>query len=214
MPRIISAADLLASESGSTQSLAVRSIPMSDAPVDAQGLLVCQLLAVSLERDTCCPEADCGAWEVRLRKLARLLQDKDPRSRFFLVPGCSVESLPCLRAAAKCGWPLFLQLCQGLVCLESEHLPHKAWCRVEQVFVGAVLHRPVYMFPEHLESCSSPAVAGAESWLLSDVAVEVSVAAPALGQVLPEDRALFEAMAKDLLPDGPHIGVTLTCYRL
>lgn len=182
-------------------------------PVDEQGRLMCRLLAVSMERDVCIPRD--APKEVDLKRLAAaakaLLKHDPSQPPYFLMPQFCVKALPCLRGAATCAWPLYLQLAQGLVCLDTQFRPHKAWCRADALMAGVVLSKPMYLLPMNGDIIVGGTSSG---WLLSDRGNETSLGAPADGQVLPAERPLLEKLCSEVLPDGPSKGANLTLYRL
>merc|ERR1712187_751307 len=111
--------------------------------------------------DSCCP-LDAPRNE-ELRRLGqacdKLAGANNSVPTFFLLPTLCVKALPCLRTAASCAWPLYLQLCQALICVESQYRAAKTWCRIEQLAAGSVLSKPVYTLPN--PSCNaSPKASG------------------------------------------------------
>eukprot|EP00747_Dinoflagellata_sp_TGD_P103949 gnl/TRDRNA2_/TRDRNA2_169121_c0_seq2.p1 gnl/TRDRNA2_/TRDRNA2_169121_c0~~gnl/TRDRNA2_/TRDRNA2_169121_c0_seq2.p1 ORF type:complete len:262 (-),score=57.03 gnl/TRDRNA2_/TRDRNA2_169121_c0_seq2:45-830(-) len=238
-PRFVSAKALVQFAAAKDHKVARKALteasPASSLPTTwDDGELECRIFAVSVERDACCP-AGCPSDRdlQRLGKIAETLEKKEHRPLFFLVPGLCVEELACLRAAASCSWPLYLQLCHALVCVDTEHRASKAWCRIDQALMGGKFMKPVYILahaagsttpkaPEKATPAKAPATAGdhwgadedGSGWLLSDKAAKVTVGPAASGQVLPGERALLEAMADQVVPGGARANVDMTCYKL
>eukprot|EP00930_Biecheleria_cincta_P096962 TRINITY_DN88723_c0_g1_i1.p1 TRINITY_DN88723_c0_g1~~TRINITY_DN88723_c0_g1_i1.p1 ORF type:complete len:535 (-),score=85.90 TRINITY_DN88723_c0_g1_i1:115-1644(-) len=206
-------AAVAAADSGRAAAVAAADLPRLE-----DGRLACRVLAASTERDLCCPASKAASQEEmkRLGNLAEALQKRDDSKMpiYFLLPSLCTDALPCLRASAALAWPLYLQLCQALVCVQTEHWPHKAWSRVEQLLMHQVLSKPVYLLSQGGVSTvvSKPSDEG--SWLLSDRAEETMVGAPADGQALPAERRLLESFCSDALPGGWRKGARVTWYRL
>lgn len=206
------------------KTLANHTVSARQVPTRSDGHLGVRLLAASLARDgCCCSAAGTGAGNEELKKFATFVKDaftgsNSETSVHLLLPGCCVRSLAGLQAAASCGWPLYLQLCQGLVCVESELALAKTWCRFEKLFVGTVLIKPVYLLPQHGAASTRLRTqhqeSGEEGWLLSDACENTQVGAPADGQVLPAERQFLERLASDLLPKGWRSASPFSWYRL
>jgi len=218
-PRLIPG-ELLAQLADNDAARMPEPISADKVPVDDEGRLTCRLLAVSLERDVCIPRDALKALDLkRLAVAAKALVQHDPtQPPYFLIPQLCVKALPCLRGAATCAWPLYLQLVQGVICLDSQYRAHKAWCRSDILMASAVLSKPLYLLPLQgdvvIGGHSSASGEGAGGWLLSDRGEETSVAAPSDGQVLPAERPLLEKLCSEVLPEGARKGAKLTLYRL
>ncbi|CAE7224129.1 unnamed protein product [Symbiodinium natans] len=213
-PKFLPGQALAAAKDVAPVAIAAESLPLTD-----EGRLACRLLAVSTERDEGSPAKDQKQELKRLAALAKAVQKRDDTNTptYFLLPGLCTEALPCARSSASLAWPLYLQLCQALVCLESAHHAHKAWCRAEQLIASQVHSQPVYLLSEAGASASKASKAagdgGEGSWLLSDCPEDFNVGPPGDGQALPAERPLLEQICT-VLPGGWRKGAHLTCYRL
>jgi len=213
-PRFLPGQDLAAAKDVAPAAIAADSLPLTE-----EGRLACRLLAVSTERDEGSPAKAPQQELKRLAALAKAVQKRDDTNTptYFLLPGLCTEALPCARSSATMAWPMYLQLCQALVCLESAHHAHKAWCRADQLIASQVLSQPVYLLDEAGVKASKAAKAAADSgegsWLLSDCPEVLSTGAPGDGQLLPAERPLLEQIC-GVLPGGWRTGARLTCYRL
>eukprot|EP00439_Symbiodinium_sp_Y106_P029796 s3022_g3.t1 len=201
-PRFLPGQDLAAAKDVAPAAIAADSLPLTE-----EGRLACRLLAVSTERDAGSPAKAPQQDLKRLAALAKAVQKRDDTNTptYFLLPGLCTEALPCARSSATMAWPMYLQLCQALVCLESAHHAHKAWCRADQLIASQVLSQPVYLLAEAGVKASKAAKAAADSgegsWLLSDCPEVLSTGAPGDGQLLPAERPLLEQIC-GVLPGG------------
>eukprot|EP00929_Paragymnodinium_shiwhaense_P101339 TRINITY_DN64351_c0_g2_i1.p1 TRINITY_DN64351_c0_g2~~TRINITY_DN64351_c0_g2_i1.p1 ORF type:complete len:537 (-),score=149.40 TRINITY_DN64351_c0_g2_i1:65-1675(-) len=199
------------------QALASKAMLAEKAPVDAQGKLACRLLAVSVERDACCPAG--APRDKDLIALGQACKELSTRAGgepfYYIVPTLCVKQLACLRAAATCAWPLYVALCQALVCVDSEHRAAKTWCRIDQLVAGIRFSKPVYMLAGtgklKQRNCSND---DAGNWLLTDLSASIQIGAPSDGHVLPAEKHLAERVASQVQKDGWKNKVRLTCYRL
>jgi len=210
VPRFVAGSQLVDPKSMiSPATTAAEQLPVTDS-----GRLACRVLAVSTERDHCIPSAKTEEMR-RIRALAEALQKRDAETAtYFLIPGYCTEALSCLKSSASLAWPLYLQLCQAVVCLETPHHSHKAWSRLEELVASQVLSQPVYLLGGGSLALKNKAPAESEgSWLLSDRAEELKIGAPSDGQALPNERSLLEVMSSSL-PGGWRKGANITCYRL
>lgn len=215
-PRFLPCAALAA---GLTEADSDKAVTSDSLPLTADGRLACRVLAVSPERDSCCPAGVPKPEEIRrLAAVAASLQQNGGAEMpvYFLHPGFCTKALPCLRGAASCAWPLYIQICQGVLCVQTEHHAHKAWCRFDQLLAGHKLSKPVYLLGAQKVSTSKSGVATGENsgWLLSDKSEELMIGAPLDGQVLPADRRLLDRLCTELLEESVRKGKRLTCYRL
>mmetsp|Transcript_37514 Transcript_37514/g.74451 ORF Transcript_37514/g.74451 Transcript_37514/m.74451 type:complete len:469 (-) Transcript_37514:22-1428(-) len=205
------------------KTLSSHTVSARQVPTRSDGHLGVRLLAASPARDSCCCSASGkGAGIEELKKLGTFVKEAfvggNNETVHLLLPGCCVRNFTGLQAAASCGWPLYLQLCQGLVCVESELAMAKTWCRFDKLFVGTVLIKPVYLLPN--DGAASARLrtprqeSGQKGWLLSDACENTQVGALADGQVLPGERQFLERLASDVLPERWRTACQFSWYRL
>eukprot|EP00927_Polykrikos_kofoidii_P050154 TRINITY_DN44081_c0_g1_i1.p1 TRINITY_DN44081_c0_g1~~TRINITY_DN44081_c0_g1_i1.p1 ORF type:complete len:596 (-),score=112.02 TRINITY_DN44081_c0_g1_i1:43-1662(-) len=200
---------------GARRKLAEATVPADRMAVDVEGLLVCRVFAVCVERDACCPPD--GPRDDDLGRLGLACDELVARGGgtpiYFLLPTLCVKELPCLRASSACAWPLYLHLCQALVCVESQYWQAKTWCRIDQLF-AAELEKPIYLLPQGGCTAHKAAMKGVgdgnSGWLLSDLAEPAAFGTPTDGQVSHAEKHLVKSIASQL----EHLNLQVVRYRL